>query len=153
MVIHRPEVSASSGETLSFSSLKQANEGQLTNAEVSAFIEAGTALGAPPVHRPHASPVRRLVADPANTGRQNHNPSFFFPPFWADLSITFEVATTFLAERRKLSRPPRSTPFSLSCDHEEEQSLDIYGVRPSKDAHVVGRSDVKINDSALSWRS
>lgn len=122
MVIHRPEVVASSGRS-SFIFFVETNErGQLTNAEVSAFIEAGAALRAPPVHGPHASPVRRLVADPANTGRQNQNP-FFFPPFWEDLSITFEVATTFPAERIKLSRPPRSTPSSLSRDDEEEQSL------------------------------
>lgn len=117
--IHRPEVVASSGRLFIFF-VKTNERGQLTNAEVSAFVEAGTALRAPPVHRPHASPVRRLVADPANTGRQNHNPFFFFffAPFWADLSITFEVARTFREERLKLSGPPRSTPF-----FEEGQSL------------------------------
>lgn len=70
MVINRPEGIASSGRGSFIFSVKTNEGGQLTNAEVSAFIEAGTALGAPPVHRPHASPVRRLVADPANTGRQ-----------------------------------------------------------------------------------
>lgn len=75
-MIGRPEVMASSGRKLSFCFplLKQTNkQGQLTNAEISAFIEAGTALRAAPVHRPHASPVRRLVADPANTGRDVRN--------------------------------------------------------------------------------
>lgn len=123
MVIHRPELVASSGRNSFIFFVKTNEQGQLTNAEVSAFIEAGTALRAPPVHRPHASPVRRLVADPANTGRQKSQSVFFPPPSWEDLSITFEVATTFREERIKLSRPPRSTPFSLSRGDEEEQSL------------------------------
>lgn len=78
MVLHRPEVVASSGRDSLFFFVTTNERGQLTNAEVSAFIEAGTALRAPPVHRPHASPVRRLVADPANTGRQNRDAVFFF---------------------------------------------------------------------------
>lgn len=48
---------------------------------------------------------------------------FFSPPFQEDLSITFDVATTFPAERIKLSSPPLSTHFSLSRNDEDEQSL------------------------------
>lgn len=75
-MIHRPQIIISSGrKTFLFSlfffffSIKANERGQLTDAEVPAFIEAWAALGTPPVHGPHASPVRRLVADPANAGR------------------------------------------------------------------------------------
>lgn len=46
------------------------NEGGLTDTQVPALIEAGAALRAPAVHGPHASSVRRLVADPAHTNAQ-----------------------------------------------------------------------------------
>lgn len=66
-------MSVTSGRIWLLFSVKRENRGGLTDAEVPALVEAGAALGAPPVHGPHATPVRRLVADPANTGRHVRN--------------------------------------------------------------------------------
>lgn len=44
----------------------------LTDTQVSTFIEARAALRAPPVHGPHTSPVRSLVADPVHTPTHTH---------------------------------------------------------------------------------
>lgn len=64
--VHRSEIIISSGRKCFGFSVNTKGRG-LTNAEVPALIEAGAALRAPAVHGPHAAPVRRLVADPADT--------------------------------------------------------------------------------------
>lgn len=48
----------------------------LTDTQIPTFVEAWTALGAPPVHGPHTPAVSRLVADPeGDTHRDTHTGS------------------------------------------------------------------------------
>lgn len=53
----------------------------LTNTKVSTFKEAGAALRASPVHRPHSSSVRRLVADPVHVTHTHTHTEFEFKTF------------------------------------------------------------------------